>query len=577
MQAASCKCCGCRRQAAAQGWHLRQQLSFNNNSSNSTNSTNNSNNNSNNNNTSRLPTAVSTRLAAGQQQQRQQQQHKQQQAAGLTTAPLAMDSSAPPQRNNKNNKNNNNNSNNKAEETTATTTAAPAAATTATTATAITATATTRTAASQDETTALSRTLTLKVRGKMDTSDNNNSNNNNKNNNTTDTSDMAEAKLGPAAGVPAATTTITPSDFLRIGTGRKAAQLLKLATDRWHNMSSTTERESYVQDLEERLVESPDDQRALRSVLRGAVAALASPRARQRQQELGRQPFDLAALDRLSRAMQRRLRRLVLACLEHISDLGDARIASTLWRLVELIHAFEQREGTTVEDIQPCAAKQWILLKQLSAGAPEALESGEGSNNNNHNDTPESGKRLLVESRQGKQNDAARGDAAKPLLTDLSDTADVQNVVVLDKCASRQGQQRYECKHGKLVGNCRQCHGCPHGKVKGKCQQCSGCPHGRVKYDCVKCNPCPHGRIKSDCAQCNACPHGRAKRLQAMQRLPPRKAEAQLRTVWRLPARKAKKGLLAMQRLRAWQAETQLRAVHWLPPREAQVLLRDLF
>ncbi|CAE8642807.1 unnamed protein product [Polarella glacialis] len=152
---------------------------------------------------------------------------------------------------------------------------------------------------------------------------------------------------------------------------RRSTQLLHAAMARWQNEAE--QRQAILQELEVKFASAAAaaDERSLRAVLRGAVAALTAPRSRVLESGSG-QPLGEEAQERLARAWQRRLRELVLGCLSKL-DTSDARSAPALAVLQSLIARFESRTGTDASEA--CAGKTWQKLK--AAVAPEGVhESG---------------------------------------------------------------------------------------------------------------------------------------------------------------------------------------------------------
>jgi len=236
----------------------------------------------------------------------------------------------------------------------------------------------------------------------------------------------------------------------------RASVLLQRAAARWQNEASCSGRAAYVDELWRRVpcAIEEKDQRALRSILRSAVAALAAPRALAGAGEAA-QPLDEAARLRLQRALQSRLRKLVLTCLS-LLDLADPRSLPALLRIRALVDEYEARAGSPV-DASALAGKQWARL------------------------------------------DACAKSGVLPATLAMKEEhrwADERRVI---------------CCHGRQRRSCKICTPCEHGKLKQHCASCSGCPHGKLKYDCVVCTPCPHGKLKKNCKQCRPCPHGRVR------------------------------------------------------------------
>lgn len=265
--------------------------------------------------------------------------------------------------------------------------------------------------------------------------------------------------------------------------GRKASLLLQRASARWEGVASMSGRAAYVQCLEERLAAacSAEDQRALRAVFRGIVAALAAPRGPAACGDGA--PLEEEAAERLRRALQGRLRRLALQCLSAL-DLQDERSWPALARVSGLIQQFERQGALDVS--AACSGGQWRRLKALvegSAGLP-ACAAGDG--------------RACVQG--ASQRPPRRGESRRRRRR-------CEHGKHLGDCAVCQ-----RCPHGKAVRHCAACTSCPHGRLRRICAKCVGCEHGRLRHMCSVCKPCPHGALRIECAKCCACPHGRVKR-----------------------------------------------------------------
>ncbi len=82
-------------------------------------------------------------------------------------------------------------------------------------------------------------------------------------------------------------------------------------------------------------------------------------------------------------------------------------------------------------------------------------------------------------------------------------------------------KKKYECEHGKIKYDCRECGGsnfCVHDRQKKTCKDCGGsqvCEHNRIKSVCRDCGGisiCEHGKIKLSCKTCKGvsiCEHNK--------------------------------------------------------------------
>ena len=169
-------------------------------------------------------------------------------------------------------------------------------------------------------------------------------------------------------------------------------------------------------------------------------------------------------LDKNTHDLQRKLRKIILACLG-ILNVEDHRLAPALQRLSALIEGFELRAKADVS--VAAGGMHWAKLKA----------------------------------------------AMNP--TDSSLPATTKKRRIRRRC--EHGLEPWDCRHcrpcphGKIRKHCEKCCGCPHGKLKFRCKKCSPCPHGRLKFDCAKCHPCPHGKLRKCCVRCVGCPHGKLK------------------------------------------------------------------
>ena len=240
----------------------------------------------------------------------------------------------------------------------------------------------------------------------------------------------------------------------------------------------TTPEAAYVASLEEAMrAADGGDSKKLRWIFRRAVAALSPPRLTSAAENSAVEVLPGTKAD-----VQRRLRKVVLWCLEHL-DLMDPRIKPALQLLECLLEKFQElvSEGTVG------GRRHWLRLQMKFGGSavpaadPEAKTEGYGR------------KRVLCQHNLRK-----------------------------DRCRSCQpcphGNARFHCihcsgcSHGHFKRNCAACNGCPHGKYTvSRCAICNPCPHGKVKRSCPQCSSCEHGKLRSNCRVCNACPHGRLK------------------------------------------------------------------
>lgn len=321
----------------------------------------------------------------------------------------------------------------------------------------------------------------------------------------------------------------------------KASRLLQRASQRWENAAQVDERVMYVQSLQTKLESASEsgNQRLLRAVLRGAVAALSAPRAHS-VHDHRLYVLDEAAQQRLQTALQTRLRKIIISCLSTL-DLQDPRSLPATLRIRSLIHEFEARTGAEVSLAQ--CGKHWSLIKatvsDVSRGSGAGLETSAATQHR-----PLAVARLRRPSwRPLDSGDHEVFNSPEVCQVESGQAAPKQrkrrlcvHLVPLSKCSHceqcRHGHLKQECRtcascphgrtrsacascsgqgcvHGKLFLQCRLCSGCAHGKARARCGKCNGCPHGKMRSDCVQCVGCEHGRVSRFCSKCNACPHGK--------------------------------------------------------------------
>eukprot|EP00927_Polykrikos_kofoidii_P014449 TRINITY_DN16320_c0_g1_i1.p1 TRINITY_DN16320_c0_g1~~TRINITY_DN16320_c0_g1_i1.p1 ORF type:complete len:600 (-),score=49.76 TRINITY_DN16320_c0_g1_i1:7-1806(-) len=302
----------------------------------------------------------------------------------------------------------------------------------------------------------------------------------------------------------------------------KSSLLLLRAELRWRNELSIQSRGEYIEGLQHKLelAIAANDQRALRSVLRAAAAALAGPRARGQIMAQSEQSLNDSALDALHISSQKKLRRLALDCMSWL-DLADARCFPALSRISGLISKYERDNG--VDASTASAGRQWRLLKEAllrtSIGDSAGHFAAELSQGVRRDITPRSsdvvpGGLERVPGEERREIAApTRFDGDGHLALDAANqngvTTRSRQAVLNAKDASLHPSKRRRCDHGLHPTICKICNACPHGKLSWHCAECAGCEHGRVKRDCAKCNGCPHGKLKQNCVQCRGCTHGK--------------------------------------------------------------------
>ena len=279
----------------------------------------------------------------------------------------------------------------------------------------------------------------------------------------------------------------------------------------WRNAATNDSRESYVSELEQALEQSDGSQ--LHRIFRAAVAALSPPRLR----GIADHDDDESLMDAEAKSdFQRRLRKVVLSCLEQL-DLTDPDLKPSLQMLELLIQRFQELVG---QDQMVASRRHWVQL-ETKCGMEGTLNGAQ------------------TEKKRKRCEHGVRRDICKRCRP-------CPHGKLKQSCTECVG-----CPHGKLKGNCRKCTGCPHGKrrqvcsqctpcphgkLKQSCTECVGCPHGKLKQDCKECTGCPHGKVKRDCVECSACPHGRIKRncKQCRRNLDGDKVSTKMVTFWEL-------------------------------------------
>ena len=167
--------------------------------------------------------------------------------------------------------------------------------------------------------------------------------------------------------------------------------------------------------------DAPSDSTRLRWIFRRAVAALSPPRlTRAETLEATEAVSTEGAAD-----VQRRLRKVVLWCLEHL-ELTDPRIKPALQLLECLLEKFQEvsEEGTVG------GQRHWLRLQRKLGGS------------------------------------------AVPAVWD-------------EEKIEGNGRKRVLCQHNLRKDRCRDCQPCPHGNARFHCIHCSGCPHGHFKRNCA--------------------------------------------------------------------------------------------
>jgi len=301
------------------------------------------------------------------------------------------------------------------------------------------------------------------------------------------------------------------SRILHACCSQKAVRLFLRAHTSWHNETSWTWQQSYLEGLTMQFGEAckQENQLALCRVLRKAVAALSPPR--RLQVDVGAlHPLDDLARQRLQRAFQTKLRAVILQCL----ILLDHSLDSSLPALLHMQALILQYEHSAEADISSArGGKQWQLLKS-AVGSAVSFASNELPSVALDQCTQSAIKHdekggYEGVSLQSSNTTASVGDTDLVPSTRVSTSTTSQRSTDIDVRAPRS---RRLCPHGMVIENCRECLACPHGKLKRNCTQCTQCEHGKLKYICGLCKACPHGKLKQNCRTCNGCPHGKLKR-----------------------------------------------------------------
>ena len=141
----------------------------------------------------------------------------------------------------------------------------------------------------------------------------------------------------------------------------KASLLLNRSTLRWHNQTTSENRERYVQDLE-RWFETASGPEEFKSILRSTVAALSPPKGIVKS-EIDGVEFGGDDQHALDAGLQKRLRKLALSCLQCL-DLSDCTLLPILERLKHLIVLFEAISKSRLEVTVVACSNQWRKLKE---------------------------------------------------------------------------------------------------------------------------------------------------------------------------------------------------------------------
>lgn len=230
----------------------------------------------------------------------------------------------------------------------------------------------------------------------------------------------------------------------------------------------------------------------MQKVFRKAVAALSPPRLKG-SLEKGKDDTENGDANSSTVDLQRRLRKVVLKCLEHL-DLSDPKLKPSLELLEALIQQFQELGRELV-----ASGRHWLQLELKCGMACEASAASEALVK------PRSRKRC----QHGVRQESCRYCRPCPhgsVKWSCSSCISCPHGKMKNHCVFCSG-----CPHGKLKHNCSQCAGCPHGKLKKNCFLCSGCPHGKTKKHCAVCTGCAHGKLKHNCSLCSGCPHGKLK------------------------------------------------------------------
>ena len=235
----------------------------------------------------------------------------------------------------------------------------------------------------------------------------------------------------------------------------------------WRNQISKEAQEIYVTDLERSLHEDSSESK-LHDIFCAAVAALSPPRLLPMCEYGSNTEGPKEMEDYGGNAVQQRLRKVVLGCLEKL-QLEDPKIQTSLQFLEILLQEVSELANKGLL----AAHRDWLNL-QMKCGMlkEKCIEVSEN-------------KRLTALEKRCEHG-IRRGDRGE--------------------C-----KQCRPCPHGNSRYHCKQCRPCPHGKVRKDCAICAGCPHGKLKQNCGKCRPCPHGKLRQNCKNCSGCPHGKLK------------------------------------------------------------------
>jgi len=303
-----------------------------------------------------------------------------------------------------------------------------------------------------------------------------------------------------------------PSDHegVAVSPAHRATRLLEKAMRTWSTQVLDEQRAGYVEALREKLENalSADDQRALRSVLRKIAAALSAPTAQIRPSGVW-EHMDHAAVLRMQRALQSKLRRLAAQCLEGL-DLEDVRSAPAFSRIALLISQFEAMHGQGVAAAQ--GGPKWQHLRDMVARA------GALAANCDHSLPvllpPSSTAKASAEDEKCFQalREQAISDETRVPLSHFEKASPSPGVLCCHGSLASTCVKCRGCKHGKVQRHCALCSGCPHGKLRQNCGLRSGCTHGKRRLQCVLCSGCPHGRARACCVQCIGCPHGKMRK-----------------------------------------------------------------
>mmetsp|Transcript_166892 Transcript_166892/g.530668 ORF Transcript_166892/g.530668 Transcript_166892/m.530668 type:complete len:497 (+) Transcript_166892:57-1547(+) len=142
----------------------------------------------------------------------------------------------------------------------------------------------------------------------------------------------------------------------------EAARLFQHEASRWAVVDDGA-RQDWVVDLESRLPAAMDGGgEELRALLRSAVAALTPPRASVGNSDETVEPMNDAAIGRVQRILQSRLRKIVLRILEGgLIDLGHPMNALVLARLQALLAEFRVRHESETA-VSLLDGKRWARL-----------------------------------------------------------------------------------------------------------------------------------------------------------------------------------------------------------------------